>query len=306
MEMRHLRYFVAVAEELSFHGAARRLHVTQPSLGRQVRDLEEQVGARLFERSRRHIALTDAGRVFLPKARELLAGAETAASMAREAQQGLRGSLHIGNIGILSVSFLPDSLARFRQRYPQVNIEVRELLLEEQAAALRAGTIQVGFHPKIEGSSIDADFCTHPVVVSGVSVGLPVGHPLATKASLSLQALKGERLLNLQQTHEVSYERWMRALCEEVGGFSPKLRQPAVDNAVALLALVAAGEGAVIFPDPVLKNFPRGKSWVAVPLRSPTPQFVLNAVWNPASPLRLVKNYLALLPKSKLPKRKPG
>ncbi|MBE7158954.1 MAG: LysR family transcriptional regulator, partial [Rhodospirillales bacterium] len=133
-----------MAEALSFHGAARRLHVTQPSLGRQVRDLEKEIGAQLFERNRRHVMLTDAGRVFLPKARELLAGAEAAAHMAREAQKGLRGSLHIGNIGILSAAFLPDSLAEFRKHYPQVEIEVRELLLEEQVAALRDGTIQVG------------------------------------------------------------------------------------------------------------------------------------------------------------------
>ena len=103
--MRHLRYFVAVAEELSFHRAAHRLHVTQPSLGRQVRHLEAEIGERLFERDRQHVALTDAGRVFLDKARELLAGAEAAIRSAREAGRRTQGSLHIGNIGILSASF---------------------------------------------------------------------------------------------------------------------------------------------------------------------------------------------------------
>ena len=301
MEMRHLRYFVAVAEELSFHRAANRLHVTQPSLGRQVRHLEAEIGERLFERDRQHVALTDAGRMFLDKARELLAGAEAAIRSAREASHGLQGSLHIGNIGILSASFLPDSLAAFRKQYPRVGIEVLELLLDEQAAALLAGTIQVGFQPRIDGAAADPRFSTRPVFTSGVSVALPAGHPLAARKALSLQALQGERLLNLQQTRQVSYERWLRAFCEQRGGFVPRLRQPAVDHANALLGLVAANEGVVILPAPILQNFPPSKHWVALPLRSSAGRFLLEAVWNPANPSRVLSNYLSLLPRPSSP-----
>ena len=112
MERRHVRYFVAVAEELYFRRVAERLHLAQPSLGRQVRDLEEEIGERLFERDRKHVALTDAGHVLLGEARGLLAGAAAAIHAAREAARGKRGTLYIGNVGMLSASFLPGRRTR--------------------------------------------------------------------------------------------------------------------------------------------------------------------------------------------------
>jgi DNA-binding transcriptional LysR family regulator len=119
MELRHLRYFIAVAEELNFRRAAERLHLAQPSLSRQVRDLEEEIGEQLLVRDRTHVALTDAGRTLLEHARGVLATAATASHAAREAGRSAREKLKIGNIGVLTASFLPASLATFHQCFPK-------------------------------------------------------------------------------------------------------------------------------------------------------------------------------------------
>ena len=148
MELRHLHYFVAVAQELHFRRAAERLHLAQPSLSRQIRDLEEEVGAQLFERDRKQVALTEAGRVLLGEAPRLLAGIAAVVEATRPAGHETQRTLHIGKVGVLSASFLPDTLAAFRKRCPQVAVEILELGMDEQVAALLAGTIQVGFQAR--------------------------------------------------------------------------------------------------------------------------------------------------------------
>src|SRR5664279_401085 len=117
MELRHLRYFVTVAEELNFRRAAERLHVVQPALSRQIKDLEYDLRVRLLDRDTVRVRLTDAGRVFLDEARQILAHAERAKEMARDAAAGRRGRLVIGNVGPVTTSFMPASLTAFRARY---------------------------------------------------------------------------------------------------------------------------------------------------------------------------------------------
>ncbi len=298
MELRHLRYFVAVAEELSFRRAAHRLHVAQPSLSRQVRDLEEEIGERLLERDRQHVALTEAGRALLSKARELLAGAEEAITAAREVGSQARGALRIGNVGTLVAQFLPGSLAAFRRRFPQVDIEIFEMMMDEQVAALLAGAIQVGFLVRVPGVPVVSRLRARPVLTCAVAVALPTGHPMAADKTLSLKALAGEKFLDLQKTQGAGYGRWVRSVCEQVGGFTPRFRLPAVANTNALLGLVAAGEGLAFLPEAILGNFPRSEGWVSRPLRPTTLRFVLDAVWNPANPSRVLSSYLSLLPEA--------
>jgi DNA-binding transcriptional LysR family regulator len=170
MELRHLRYFVAVAEELNFRRAAERLHVAQPPLSRQIRDLEAEIGERLFHRDRRHVVLTEAGRELLGEARGLLAGATAAMQAARDAGRGTRGTLRLGTIGALSASFLPRSLAAFREQFQRVDIEILELQMDEQCTALLAGTIQLGFQVRIPGMPVDPRFSARAVIDCGVSV----------------------------------------------------------------------------------------------------------------------------------------
>src|SRR5262245_60235793 len=127
MELRHLRYFVAVAEALSFRGAAERLRVAQPALSKQIRDLEDECGARLFDRNTSRVRMTDAGAVLLEEARQLLAQANRLPALVRDAAQGRRGRLIIGNIGSLTAGFLPASLAAFHAKFPDVDVTLIEL-----------------------------------------------------------------------------------------------------------------------------------------------------------------------------------
>lgn len=299
MELRHLRYFVAVAEELNFHRAADKLHVAQPSLGRQVRDLEEEIGERLFERDRNHVVLTDAGRVLLGAARELLAGAADAIEGAREAGRGTRGALRIGHVGALTAPFLPGSLAAFRQKFPRAEVEILELTMDEQVAALLAGTIEIGFLVRVPGGPVAPPFSARAVLECAVVVALPARHPLASERALSIKSLAGEKLLDVHESQRAGYGHWVRKICAQVGGFTPRFRRPAVANTNALLGLVAAGEGLAFLPEAILGSFQPSSGWVAKRLNPPRLRFILDAVWNPANPSRLLTNYLSLLPKHK-------
>jgi DNA-binding transcriptional LysR family regulator len=144
MELRHLRYFVAVAEALSFRKAAARLSISEPAVSQQVADLEDELGLRLLNRNSRRVELTEIGRVFLGGARRTLASAKEAVVQAQEAAAGERGRLSIGCIGQLVHAFLPEALARFREGYPLVEVSVLNMDDRTQVEALANGTIMLG------------------------------------------------------------------------------------------------------------------------------------------------------------------
>ena len=296
MELRHLRYFVAVAEELNFRRAAERLHLSQPSLSRQVLDLEEEIGERLFERDRRRVALTHAGRALLKEARGVLAGTEIAIQAAREAGRAMRGALHIGSIGTLSASFLPGSLAKFRERFATMDVEVLELGLDEQTAALLAGTIEIGFQARTPGTPADPRFAERAVLTSPLMVAMSARHHLAKAPTLPLHTLADEKLLHLGPRPGAGYDRWVRALCEETGGFTPKFRHPEIGNIEALFGMIAAGQGVAILPEIVAaRSVEESAGWIIKKLGPPGLELQVAAVWNPANPSVVLSNYLKIL-----------
>jgi DNA-binding transcriptional LysR family regulator len=295
MELRHLRYFIAVAEELNFRRAAERLHLAQPSLGRQICDLEEEIGERLFERDRKHVALTDAGRVLFAQASRLLAGASAAIQAARDAGRGARGTLHIGNIGVLTASFLSANLSAFRRQFPNVEIEIIELGFYEQVAALLAGRIQLGFQARNNYTPFDARFAERIVLTCGLKVVLPASHPLAGKSVLSVGSLAGQKLIDYEPRPNARYDEWVRAFCEKEGNFVPCFRRPPVANIEGLFGLVAAGEGLALLADVVAMGATNKAGLVVKRLRSRRPQFQVAAVWNPANPSVVLSNYLSFL-----------
>jgi len=139
MELRHLRYYVAVAEELNFRRAAERLHVSAPTLSQQIKDLEDLLGVRLMERDTTSVRLTGPGEIFLEGARQLLADSHRVIAATKEAAQGRRGILRIGNAGPLSHGFMPACLQALAKRYPEVDVVLVEIDLNEQAAAVATG-----------------------------------------------------------------------------------------------------------------------------------------------------------------------
>jgi DNA-binding transcriptional LysR family regulator len=243
VELRHLRYFVAVAEDLHFSRAAEKLQMAQPPLSQQIRQLERTLGVCLFERNHHSVALTAAGQVFLVEARLILEQVEHALSRVQDAQQGLVGWLDIGYSKNASATdtIIPDILQVYRQRFPAVEIRLREVNLQDQLQAIQAQQIQVGFAASILDMPAELD----SVVVERIPlvVAFAQQHPFASQASVPIRSLSNEPFIFCQrQVSSFFYDRIIQ-LC----GFSPRITQEVPDIRM-LLGLVAANLGISIVP----------------------------------------------------------
>ena len=192
MELRHLRYFVAVAETLSFRQAGKQLHVSQPSLSVQIKQLEDELGVALFRRSKRQVEITRAGEVFLSAAREILLRLQQASAAARHAENGEVGTIRLGFIPTASLQILPRLLEKIRSTLPLVNVELREGAENLQITGVRSGTFDVCIgHLSRTYDEIENMLLTRERVV----VALPQGHRAARKKFVRLRDLKGELLI---------------------------------------------------------------------------------------------------------------
>jgi DNA-binding transcriptional LysR family regulator len=238
MELRHLRYFLAVAEDLHFGRAAARLHIAQPPLSRQIRNLEAELGITLFHRTRRRVQLTQAGQLFLEAARRVLADVEEAVRVAQRAGRGEIGRLLIGFVGTATCDVLLRALRVFRERFPEVILCLQELTTVQQVEALHEKRLDVGFlRPPIEDESLSLMVLTREPFVVAVSAA----HPLSRQPQVPLRRLAGEAfVLFPRQAAPGFYDQVIR-LCQRAG-FSPNIAQEA-SQVHALLGLVAAGLG---------------------------------------------------------------
>ncbi len=196
MELRHLRYFVAVAEALNFRKASERLHVTQPTLSNQIKDLENEIGVQLLDRNTRGVQLTEAGVVFLREARLILKQISAAVAGAREKIAGRRRHLAVGYFDMLLARFMPAALKEFHHQHPEVEVVLVEMLLGKQAAAVKSGAVQIGFLFKSRAEPP----CRLPhleIVNSPIRAVLSRDHPLAKRERLALADLAKERLVCL-------------------------------------------------------------------------------------------------------------
>jgi len=244
MELRHLRYFVAVAEELSFRRAAQRLFMEQPPLSRQIQQLEEEIGVLLLARVKRHIELTAAGQVFLDEARQTLARADHAIHAAQQASRGQVQSLAVGFCACLdkfSYDFaltLPEVVQTFRRQRPDISITLVEIGSLRQVEALSERTLDVGF---IQVSAQDEALVSHLLSQEPLVIALPHGHPLAALPSLPLGALAGEKFLLFPAHVYPAMHQRMLAACAQAG-FRPHVVQEVVSSQMAV-GLVGAGMG---------------------------------------------------------------
>ena len=246
MEMRHLRYFVAVAEELHFGHAAVRLHMAQPPLSLQIRQLEEELGVPLLRRTKRKVELTDGGAAFLPEARRILVAVEGAKEAARRAHRGESGRLVIGFVTSAAAEVLPTVLRAHRERYPAVEMTLRELTVGEALQALERGTIGVGLlRPPVGSAALAYEVIRREPFV----VALPERHPLAAHGTLALAALAGQPFILFPR-------HWGSGLYDQVishcmaAGFSPDVVQEATEM-TTIVGIVAAGIGISLVPAPV-------------------------------------------------------
>jgi len=244
MELRDCRYFAAVAEELHFGRAAARLNMAQPPLSQRIRALEEEIGARLFARPSRSVALTPAGEAFWREVRGILALADKAGETARRVALGLSGRLTVGFVNPATDAFLAAALARFRGLAPDVELELREMPTRAQADALIAGRLDVGFL-RYAGQDIPG------VTVTVVSrepyiLALPAGHALARRARAPLAGLDGMPMI-LPSRGQLPILADAMAAAFARAGATPVAVQEAASK-FTMLSLVAAGIGLALLP----------------------------------------------------------
>ena len=197
VELRHLRYFVAVAEDLSYRKAAERLHVSQPALSKQIKDLESELNVRLLDRDTHGVRMTEAGVAFLAEARLTLRQSDHAVTAAQKAVTGRHGRLAIGYVEPVLMGFMPTTLLAFHKKFPEVDISLIEIALDEQLSALRDGTLQVGFAQR-NGRELPQTLQRIPVASSPICAVVSRTHPLAKATRVSLADLRNEPLVSLK------------------------------------------------------------------------------------------------------------
>lgn len=238
MELRHLRYFIAVAEELSFRRAAERLHLAQPPLSSQIKDLEEELGTPLLERSTRSVKLTAAGKVFLEEARAILVAAQRATQNARDAHQGIAGPLRIGVLAPSATPRLARILSAFRQSFPGVNFSLSEYTSTEQLERLREDQLDVGLlRPPIVFPELDYLF----LEASPMVLAAPAVHRLAKARHIDWSDFHNEPMVFIHPTLQHGYYDKFLELCAKAGA-KPVLGQYAHD-VHSKMWLISAGFG---------------------------------------------------------------
>ena len=248
MELRHLRYFVAVAEELHFGRAANRVGIAQPPLSKQIRQLEDEIGVKLFKRTKRSVSLTYAGETFLKEARQALELSERAVRSARRAARGEVGRLVVSFVGSATYSFLPSALRSFRTRFPHVELFLRELTTYQQLDGLHRKAVDAGVvRPPIKDDALFIEtLLQEPFIVA-----LPGGHALASGTSITLQMLAPEGFVMFSRRQGTTFHDQVVSLCHQAG-FSPKVVQEAV-HIPTVLGLVSAGMGITLVPASIRK-----------------------------------------------------
>lgn len=286
MDLRQLKYFVTVAEELSFVRAARRLHMSQPPLSHQIKALEEELGVELLFRNQREVRLTDAGRVFLRESRDLLERAQAVAHRTRQAAGGEEATLRIGMATSALFHVLPELLRRMAIRFPHMDIALTDMNSDEQVRSLAVDRIDLGFiHDRKDLRGLQS----LPVVIDTFAIALPATHRLAEHAALRLRDLEGERVVAFSREHAPALFDALIASCQQEG-FSPRIAHVARHPA-SLLQMVRMGLGVSIVPRAYAAEPTPGLVFRQLPPMAGRLQ--IDAIWregNPAPGLAKVVN----------------
>lgn len=270
MELRHLRYFAAVAKHLSFTAAAESLGVAQPPLSQQIRDLEAEIGTPLFERTTRRVSLTKAGVDFYAQALAILDKAGEAVGRARAIGSGTAGIINVGLTGSMLAGPLGRAIRDFSRAYPDVDLRIHEMAPDRQIAMLKAGQTDVSL---LRCPPQDADLVSELAWRESVSIVLPKAHRLAG-GPVFLPDLAGERFVFFRLVDSLFAKHLWRCCVE--AGFEPDIRYQAVE-AASLTSLVAAGLGVAIIPETVARL--AHADVVYQPVRGPRIQADVHALW---------------------------
>lgn len=272
MELRHLHYFMAVAEELNFSRAAERLHIAQPPLSQQIRQLEAELGFQLFHRTKRTVRLTEAGIVFFAETQKIMRQLENAILIGRQTSRGEVGQLAIGFASSAVHNVLPGILQAFRTAIPSVKLQLRELTTDQQLEWLQQGRIDIGFvRPPVEENNL-----SYEVIFSEpLMLALPETHALCSQELVSLRSLSGEPFILFPRSLAPGLYDPIISLCQQAG-FSPILAQEATQMQT-IVSLVAAQMGVAIVPAS-MQNLQRS-GVVYKQLQETTPMVAIALIW---------------------------
>ncbi len=274
-----------VAEELHFGRAAARLHITQPPLSQQIRQLEDELGVLLFRRTKRRVQLTDAGLAFREAAQQMLEQAERAVQVAQRTHRGEIGSLTMGFVGSAMAGMFSDILLTFRARFPDVELTLLELTTGQQVDALRQRRIDIGvLRPPVgeEGLAFETLYRESFVVV------LPKAHRLAAQRRISLRDLAHEKVVMVPLYLEHGMEDDIAACCQRAGCYPQRL--PGATQMLTVIGLVAAGMGLSLVPASM--RIVRWKGIVYRPVSDPMPLADLTMVWRHDATSSVVKAFV--------------
>lgn len=288
MELRHLRYFVAVAEAENVTRAAAKLRVAQPAVSRQIRDLEDELGVALFERSAKAVRLTEAGRVFLDEARAVLHRSDAAVDAARAAAGGTSGELHAGYAPSLTVEILPRALRSFQAEFPRVRVLLHDLSTQEMLDCLRGGKLHVALMVQpARGSLRGLRF--HELARYPFCAGVAPGHRFARRRSVTLAMIASEPLIAYSRADYPEYHSNLATL------FAREKRKPSIieehDSVTSLIAAVEAGRGiALVVSCLACLAGPRLK---LLPIAPALPPIVVGAVCRAESLSNVAQKFVA-------------
>lgn len=286
MELRHLRYFVAVADELHFGRAAQRLNLSQPPLSRQIQRLEAELGVPLFDRDRHRVALTRAGVALLPEARRVLERADGVVRVAGRLRSGDAGHLRIGFVHSALYGAVPPLLRRFRQQAPGVQLSIRELVTSELVEAVGEDRLDVAFvRPPVDEALAEQTVEREPLVAV-----LPDDHPLAALPEIGLPMLSGEPFVLFPRP--LGEGLWDVIVQACLGaGFTPGIAQES-PQIHTIVGLVAAGVGVTLVPASVRRLALPGVRYVALVPSPPTVR--LTVIWAPDRAFPALERFLAV------------
>jgi DNA-binding transcriptional LysR family regulator len=295
VELRHLRYFVGVANTLNFRAAAENLNVSAPALSRQIKDLEEEMGLRLFDRDTSKVRLTDAGLVFVDEARALLARASRAQEMAMDTVKKDRGHFRVGYNSALLAEFMPECLMTYAAKSPRVHVELVDLNSAEQVAAVRKGDIHLAFVAPQADWKLPAGLDSGPVFSAKLQAVVGIGHRLASGSAVPMAELLGERILAISGPKWHIHRDHILTMFKSHGYAAPDVVE--VERLDALLAMVAAREGVTLliwrrcmaFPNQILIS----------PLKETGRDLELNirAIWRKSLDSVVIQGFIATLRK---------
>jgi DNA-binding transcriptional LysR family regulator len=291
MELRQVRYFVAVAEELHFGWAARRVHVAQPALSKQVMNLEHELGVRLLDRRGRKVELTEAGRVFLERARVVLEGVAEAELAAARAGSGETGRLTVGFTGMALYGAIPGIVKAFGERYPGVDLALREMRTPAMTEALLGRRLDIGFlHPPV-GETAGEALAVEGITSEPLIAAVPEGHELCGLPEVPLDRLAEERFVIVPRDEGPELHDRIMGTCH-VSGVSPAVANRNAPSQTTALGLVAAGVGVSLVWE-CMRSL--GRSGVVYrPLVGQTPRMETALAWLRDDPSPVLALFLAL------------